>query len=447
MKTARYHCAHCGRRFEAEEREIVECPGCFWTTSVKKDEGRESASAAPKAAAPERSVPRGPLFPKPDFSALPWQPILIFLLIAALAGPLVYFDIPSKIRQAIPARAKAISIPGVSNKTEKAVPAAQPSQSAAPTALSDEDKAILGRDLSASLNGDLTGEEKAAIEKEVPLKTGIVEQLPSAAWTLDIFEKMLKDEQARYKISFPRSYRNKLIDLFKSKYLPAAKAFQEERLLEARNGWVQSLAFPLYSTDLRKHRGVALTILRPFINDTLSKIAALNNLLRVKNVRGREQELNQQYAEFRNAAVGGDWQRAAEAGRKLEEGLLAYQTNAFHADGPPPYPAELSQIDLDIAFPLNQLLQAPDPAIADVSGMLQDVREKQRIIGSRAASTLEEQTNAYKSALASIQAGDYKKAAEDLRKVRFPAGLATDAAEKLRVLEKVQNQNLDSSSK
>ena len=42
MKLVQYLCTHCGRRFEAEEKEIVECPGCYWSTSVKREDAHEN---------------------------------------------------------------------------------------------------------------------------------------------------------------------------------------------------------------------------------------------------------------------------------------------------------------------------------------------------------------------------------------------------------------------
>lgn len=37
MVMKKFICTHCGRRFEAEEKEVMECPGCFWSTSVREE--------------------------------------------------------------------------------------------------------------------------------------------------------------------------------------------------------------------------------------------------------------------------------------------------------------------------------------------------------------------------------------------------------------------------
>ena len=59
MKLIPYVCTHCGRRFEAEEKGILECPGCFWSTSVKKEEElreqKEKKPSAEKGPPPQKS--------------------------------------------------------------------------------------------------------------------------------------------------------------------------------------------------------------------------------------------------------------------------------------------------------------------------------------------------------------------------------------------------------
>ena len=32
-----YACGHCGHRFESEENDALECPSCFWSTSLRKE--------------------------------------------------------------------------------------------------------------------------------------------------------------------------------------------------------------------------------------------------------------------------------------------------------------------------------------------------------------------------------------------------------------------------
>ena len=35
----KYICAHCGHQFESSETKDIECPQCFWSTSIKRDDG------------------------------------------------------------------------------------------------------------------------------------------------------------------------------------------------------------------------------------------------------------------------------------------------------------------------------------------------------------------------------------------------------------------------
>ena len=439
MKKVKYICSHCGRRFEAEEREIVECPGCFWSTSVGKDDGSVKTASAPAPQAARGNQEGAKFAPiNISFPSLPLKPLAVLLLIASLAAALYFFNLPARLAGLLPK--KSISVrgpvetsPAQPGVAESAAPPAAPSQG-----FSQEDTAVLERDISAQITGELSPPEKTSLEREASLTTGLVERLPAAAWTRQTYESMITEQEKNFKISLPRSYRKKLIELFEAEYLPAAQAFEQSRLLEARDGWVRSLAFPLYSEDLRKHRGVALTMLRPFINDTLSKVGVLNNLLREKALRGMEEGLNQRYAQFRQNLLEQKWDIAIDLGKALEAELVSYEQKAFSADGPPPYPAEIAKVDQDIGFTLSELLKAPDPTVADVGGMLQDVRIKNQIADARASGGMDGQISLYKSALDLIKTGNQSQAAEELRKIQSPPALVQDSREKLQVLGKTQ---------
>ena len=112
MKTVRYLCAHCGRGFEAEEKDAVECPGCFWTSSVKKEEEargqKETVMAAPSAV-PAVEGKKGPARFVPAF-------VLLGLIVLSVAGGIVFLPHLKKNSQAFfkiqkPGREKIVKKP------------------------------------------------------------------------------------------------------------------------------------------------------------------------------------------------------------------------------------------------------------------------------------------------------------------------------------------------
>ena len=167
---------------------------------------------------------------------------------------------------------------------------------------------------------------------------------------------MIADQEAFYKMPFARSYKKKLEGLFKTKYLGAADAFVKGDVLGARNLWVESLAFPLYSTDLKKHRAIALTMLRPFINDTLSKVSAMNQSVLDRGKKSREQALSMEYQKLAGLIAQRKWPEALTVIAQMILEVDELRKNAVPQEAPPPYPASFGTIDLDLQRPLMDLM-------------------------------------------------------------------------------------------
>lgn len=431
MKLVRYVCTHCGKKFEAEEKEILECPGCFWSTSVK----REEEAAAP-ASAENRPAKPAFKFQMPALPKIPWQPILGIAIVCGILF-VAMKGIAPFIKRAAEKSPKIEK-----NETPAAV---VPQVPAAAAQLPAESQNILARRIQVSADRVPSEEELKVLSARASFKTGFAEKLPSQAWTLENFKEMIKQQEQFYKVPLPRSYKGKLEDLFKSSYLTAAEAFKNGDLITARNGWIDSLAFPVYANDPRKHKGVILTMTKPFITDTLSKIGTINSILAEKTVRDREQEAAATYQKFVSFIDQKNWPEALKAAEDLNAEL-----NSFSNPKPveaPPYPASISKIDSDIQASIQELSNVPPPAVSDLEPMQQDILLKRGVIESFIPEKLKEKQEAYDAAIDHLQRGEWEEAKKKLRTISTPLEMRRDAVEKIQILEKMQNPPLNPSEK
>lgn len=430
MKTVRYACTHCGRRFEAEEKDIVECPGCFWSTSVKRAEDVEEAPHFTPDDKPRKSF---------TLPSIPWKPLLNALAAVFLIFVIIKFGIPffKKAKSASPKPSPSTSAKPNDGKQNAAVSPA-PGVSAPAQGISAEDQAVLDKRVTVSAEREPSPEEQKVLSNRAQFKTGFTEKLPSQVWTVDNFKEMLNQQQQFYKVPLPRSYRNKLIEHFEKNYLPGAEAFKAGDLIRARDAWVASLAVPLYSTNIQKHRGVVLTMIRPFITDTLSKIGSINSAAVEKEIRTREEKIISGYSQVLSSIDKKDWSAALAALDQVNEEISHMDQPQKVAAGPAPYPPAIAQVDPDIQAALQGMLTVPPPAISDFEPLSQDLFAKKKVIESFIPETLKKRTDAYQEACAKIDAKDWAGAEAKLKEVELPLDLMRDASEKIRVLRKIQ---------
>lgn len=427
MKIVKYVCTHCGRHFEAEEKDILECPGCFWSTSVKKEE--DWTEARPEAATAPSQSPKGPKLTL----RIPGRLILGLVLVAAAAAVLI-FALP-KIKGLL--KKKPVTEISVSKK--KSVPVS-PLDS-----LTEEEKNILQRRLQVSADRPFDEEEKKILETQVSFKTGFSEKLPSQTWTIEGYQQMLAQEERTYKVPFPRSYKKKLEDLFQVKYVPASEAFKSGDLLKARDLWAESLAFPLYSQDIQRHRGVALTMLRPFIADTLSKIGAINSSSVEKAVREKEEEISAAYAKLSGLIAKKSWQESLDQMEVVKKQLEAFaQPEKSAMSQAPPYPPTLGQVDADIQATLFELLKVPPPPVADLEPIRRDIFLKEKLIRTFLPEPLQAVQAKHDEALDAVRQARWTEAETKLRGIDAPPSYLRDAQEKIRILKKLEDSGLDS---
>ena len=414
MKNVRYVCTHCGRKFEAEEKEILECPGCFWSTSVK----REEDVAEPAALSGTDSSKKKFSFPSVD-----WKPI-VFALLAVAAFFLI-------VRVVAPALSKTagsfkLSLPKAAQPSakEKEKPAPIPSAPAAAPGLqglSPEEKNILAKRLQFLPDRPVSDEEHKLLDARAAFKTGYSEKLPSPAWTLESFKELIKNQEQAYQVPLPGSYKRKLSNLFEEKYLPAAEAFKAGDMIRARNGWVESLAFPVYANNIQKHRGVILTMLRPFITDTLSKIGVINSTLVEKKIRDRESDLAASYDKLTPLLNSKAWTEALDAVTALEHKLEAFANPEKLAGGPSESPAAVKLVDQDIQATLFDLLTVPPPAVSDLDPLSRDLYMKKKVIQGFLPAALEPRQTSYNEGLEAIDRGDWTGAEKKFKEVYLPA--------------------------
>gem|GEM_PF-674780 len=449
MALKKYLCTHCGKRFEAEEREIVECPGCFWSTSVKPDSGGPSSVKTSSAAAKPPTAVKMPSLNLPQVSFKPEKLLKPLILAAVIA--LIFFWGVSVIRSGVFSKTQKTDIPAVTDAEESGKSSGggdgATQGTAAAAALTVEEQALLSRRAVMEESPEPSPEMAGLLSREASFQSGSVQRLPSKSWTEETFSKMLAEQELAYKVTFPRSYRNKIIDLFKTQYLPGSAAFEAGDLLTARNAWVNSLAFPPYSQDPMRHRGVALTMLRPFINDTLSKIGALNTMLVETQLRSREEEISSDYQAFKDMIKRKSWASAWQAADRLQKKISGFEQSVTPDSSAPPYPDSVRQIDRDIGATLMDILTPPTPPIGNLVPISEDLRTKKAVLETLLPEKRQQQAGYYDEGLKLIEAGDFAGAEAALGKVRFPKALAEDAAGKIELLRKMKNQNLDSPGK
>ena len=432
MNLTRYLCTHCGRRFEAEEKEILECPGCFWSTSVKKEEDaakEKQTSSDSKASSPPPALPAA--FP-PGL-----KKILPVVLIAAVGLGALFFLRPRlgnlKPSFKVAGRQKETAD---KQKIESAPSAAPPAQGPLET-LTPEEKAVLARRLQVTADRPVGPEEQKILDQRASFETGFVEKLPSQAWTLHNFREIIAQQEKTYKVPLPSSYKKKLEKVFQEKYLPGQEAFKAGDLVKARNLWMESFIFPIYADNPAKHRGVVLTMLRPFINDTLSKIGAVNGALVEKAVRGKEQALSEAYQDLLSRIRKKSWRDSDAAVLALEQKLDELENPASLKGSPEPYPPSIRQVDPDIQAGLMEILAPPPPAVADLVPLRRDIEAKRRVIEGFLPDIVSANQRRADEALALIGRGEWEPAAKKLSRIETPPELSGDARQKIEILKKL----------
>lgn len=455
MANIKWICNHCGHRFEAEEKPDMACLSCFWSSSLVKESDQSHILSSVNSAKTEKKFTTA--IPAKKFSAgvfLPWIKAGILLLVIALflfAASRTLQPQMKGMEDWWSAKTQKINLkpnwnlPGTAKEEKKENLQAPAGAAPAAQLISAEEKKILETPLILDAHRAPSSEELALLKRQVPLKTGVVESLPSPAWTLDRFKKFLDEQQRFYRVPLPGSYQRKLEKLFERNAVPAQAAFEKNDFLQARDLWVASLAFPIYSNNIQKHRGVALTMMRPLINDTLSKIGALNGILFSQNERELEIQLSQEYQKLFSSIEAKSWSEAL-AHIHESEALMQKIVQSQKSKSPlPSYPAAIAQVDEGIQAALAQLLNPSPASQGDFNALLQDLTVKSMVLNGFTEEGLKQAYQKYNEAMEQIKVENWANAEKLLREIQYPLELIQDAKAKQLVLKKLQTASLEPS--
>ncbi|MCH7812737.1 MAG: hypothetical protein IID40_01830 [Planctomycetes bacterium] len=189
---------------------------------------------------------------------------------------------------------------------------------------------------------------------------------------------------------------------------------------------------------------MVLTMIRPFINDTLSKIGAINTSLVERLTRKKEEAISIDYARLQDLIRKNSWREAVRLMQGLESAILVLESPQGTTGKAPPYSEVLIRLDAGIRGTLLNLREPPLPAVADLTAMLKDVRNKMILAGSFISETLEKMTVEYESMAAAIEAGRWPEAEGLMANANLPRVYVDDLRAKIEVARKIDKQRLDS---
>ncbi len=415
----RYVCTHCGHHFESQPKESVVCPKCFWSTSVEKEETDKAAGARGKEGQASSSLKSESGFP-----AAGLRVGLVAILVAVILGGIVFAAVRHLRKQDEILRK-------IENQNAQVIWAKAPE-----LALTPEEREILERKVTLELKLEVDPAEEEILSRRFLFRPPGVRGLPTPPWDEKQFELFLKGEEAHYKLPLEWSYRRKLKKLFQRHYAAAGAAFEAKETLKARDEWIRSLNFPIYQNDVKKHRGVVLTMLRPYVNDTLSRIGAMNALLMEKDLYALEEKIRSSYENLQSALTRRAWDEANAALLEVTRELDGVNQVPKPVQSPP-LPEEVAQIDEGIRTVLLAQAASPEPSAPDWESLWQDLSAKERVIQLHLPEFQAQLARPYEEALGFIQGRQWKEAREVLQKIDFPEELVRDAREKVAVLDKL----------
>ncbi len=420
-----YYCTHCTHRFSGEDKDVVECPKCFWSSSVKKaSEVDLLAKTKHTKKAESKTLKKS------------GKGIFLFLFLGLTGIGLFFFftksESPSDHRKVVSSEIVASDLLKNAKNVAKPLPAevVQPE-------ISQEELAFL--------SSKLTYEEivekleiDPSLKKGVSFNLGLVEKLPSQPWGLEQFEDMIEQQEASYKVPLTKSYKKKLKEQFETYYLVGKQSFEAGDYLRSRDEFVKTLAFPIYANDIKRHRGIALTILRPFINDTLSKIGALNTMLVDKNLRSIEAQIQSEYQSLLQLIEAKSWDESMKKIKMIQAMMNDLQSKKLNEMRAPDYPQPLIGLDPSIGASLADILQPSQTLLSDLNPLNQDLVKKYSKIESLSEPFLKKQLEKYNRAASAFDEKAWFDGQNLLNEMKDPSFLAEKAKEKLKKMQELK---------
>lgn len=415
-------CTHCHHRFEAEIKEGSVCPSCGWSSSVVL----ASEAEAPKSKIESRTkTPVTPGF-VPGFLKFSLKALILIAILVILVWAVTHLLKSLKKSPSKPHQKTNIALPADSQNVIKPVAASD---------LSAQDKDILSSELNVSEEVELSDDDLRQLQKAVDFSSAEVQKLPSASWTSEEFKQFIEKQEQAFKMPLPRGYKKDLEELFKKTYAGAYDLFLTGKIQQARDAYVASLGFPVYMNDVRKQRAVVLTMMRPFINDTIAKIGAMNFTLARAQVGGQTAQVVTAYAALQQMIRNREWSQALVAADKLASELpdVAAALPVIQA---PPYTTGFEKVDADIQGTLLRLLAVPTLGF-DAQVLGSDLSVKKELLLELADPDRKKSVESYRAALLKIESKEWPEARRLLLEVKSPAELKEDADQKISVLNKI----------
>jgi len=301
-----------------------------------------------------------------------------------------------------------------------------------PVAWSEEQAAVLNVRVKVTMPRALSEDEMHILTRRVDFAIDM-HQLPVLHFmSEDEFDKALNRAQQEKKIYFPGKYKRELKDLFTNHYLAAQTAYEAGRVEETRDELLNSIVFPIFRNDLLLHRSVAQVMLRPYINDVLAKMQALNAYVLRQNLAQAMEGLEKGYQDLFALIESNDWDKAYALAKGLtdETNSIEAKKNQFQV----PYPAVVGEVDQDIRKGLEWQDESLAPISTSLNSVLADLRIKTKTLETNTTEALKKAAENYEKATMAIDEKRWPDAIKWLEQVIYPIELVQDAQAKLAVL-------------
>ncbi|HLD56635.1 MAG TPA: hypothetical protein VJA00_03350 [Candidatus Omnitrophota bacterium] len=420
----KYRCTHCNHSFELAERDFQRCPNCFWTTSlVSLEEETEGAQSFKKLEPFPSSAPK---------SNFVNAKLLIILLICAALGGLI--GIFAVLRPSLPKFSFPIpfSVPEVLKQKPKEVPRGKPTAPAV-TFLSVEEKARLFAPFPITIPRQLTEDEEEILKKQVSPPKPISEKLQLSVWTKEEFEKTFESEQKKRKVYLGWAYERAVKKTFEKYYPSAVEAYEKGDHVSARDLFLKSLAFPIYRNDPRRHRAIALVILRPYLNDVIGKIAILNQYLMSQRLTTEVDSISRSYQALFPVLELQEWDRASQMMTDLKRQMDAFENRP--SEEPVDYGPSFVLLDPEIRTAIQIEAQPKPEAVVNLKTLTVDLNLKEKVVRQNKTEELLQVQKQYEEISRSLETGDLEAARDRLKGIEFPPELFDDARAKIALID------------
>ena len=438
----KHRCTHCEHIFELEEKAFRRCPNCFWTTSLVPV-SREETIEGPLQVRPAQTLS--------DHLPKKKNHRFIFVAVIAVIGALSFWFFIRNVPHSLSTGASSPLVTSPALHPEKSsgtAPTAQYRSNERPTGagpngttqikLTEEDRSRLFAPFQMTIPRALTEDEKKMLEKRIS-PPELSESKPTVSvWSKEDFDSLLEAEQKRRKITLGWMYLRSLKKIFEKHYLPAAEAVRAGNVELARDELVKSLSFPVYQNDLKLFRAVVLVMLRPYINDVIGKIAALNQRGLKENSAKELQHIFHSYDGLFATLAQGKYLDALQEIRALKNQIRTFESRP--ADTLVRYPASLRTLDPELQNAIRQEAEPKADAVFNSKPILLDLGIKEKVTEQNAPETLKKSQDTFGEAVGLLKESRWEEARTKLRAIEAPPELVEEARERLAMLDRLLSE-------